>query len=428
VIVKIELINTGSELMLGRVLNSHQQWICRQLADRGYVVDRQVAVSDAGPVIQASVREALERADLVITTGGLGPTSDDLTRDLIARLLGRRLVEHPPSLENIDRFFRARNRPMPPSTRVQAMVPEGATVLPNAFGTAPGLAFGLDTKRPGSSRPQWLILLPGPPRELHPMFRDQVVPILAREFPLSDPFVCRTLRTTGLGESMVEERVAGPLASRVASGLELGYCARTGEVDVRLVARGPEASRVVEEAERICRELLRKHVFGVDDDSLEGVVVRLLTERGLSIGTAESCTGGYISHRITAVPGASAVFRGAVVAYHNDIKRQCLGVTESLLAEHGAVSEACAKAMAEGARRVLGVDFAISVTGIAGPSGGSPEKPVGTVFLGLASPSGTTVLRQFNPFERETFKFVTSQQALNLLRREVLEVSGAPVR
>ena len=417
--MEVELINTGSELMLGRVLNTHQQWICRQMADHGYTVDRQIGIADDGSVIQGAVREALTRSDLIITTGGLGPTSDDLTRDLIAQLLGKSLSEDPAALANIERFFQARSRPMPARTRVQAMVPDGAVVLANAHGTAPGLAIRVDP-RPGQTSPRWLILLPGPPRELHPMFLDQALPLIEREFPLETPFVCRTLRTSGMGESMVEERIAGPLKRWTDEGMDLGYCARTGEVDVRLVSRRADAVAKVAEAEAVCRELLAKHLFGTDDETMEGVVVRSLTERTKTVGTAESCTGGFIANRITNVPGASAVLRGRVIAYHNDLKQTLLNVPESLLAAQGAVSEPVARAMAEGARTLLRVDYALAVTGIAGPGGGSAEKPVGTVFIALASAAPTVVLKQINPFDRETFKYVTSQQALNLLRRTLL--------
>lgn len=411
----IELINTGSELMLGRVLNTHQQWICRQLADRGYVVDRQVAIPDQGPAIQQAVREALERSDLIVTTGGLGPTSDDLTRDLIAQLLGRTLREDATALANIESFFRNRKRPMPVSTRVQALVPEGGQVLPNAHGTAPGLAIPLDP-RTGSLLPRWLIMLPGPPRELHPMFRDQVIPLIQQAYPLAEAYVCRTLRTAGLGESWVEEKIAAPLGPWTDAGMDLGYCARTGEVDVRFVCRGPDAQARVDSAEKLCRELLGGYVFGVDDETLEGAVVKRLAELGKTVGLAESCTGGFISHRLTNVPGASQVLRGSIVCYHNEVKQATLGVSAETLRQHGAVSEPCALQMAEGARRLLGVDFALSVTGIAGPGGGSAEKPVGTVFIGLASAAGAQVIKNLNAFDRETFKFVTSQQALNLLR------------
>jgi nicotinamide-nucleotide amidase len=416
----VELINTGSELMLGRVLNTHQQWLCRQLADLGYVVSRQVAVPDTGSDIDEAVREALARADLIITTGGLGPTSDDLTRDLVAQLLGKGLREDAAVLAHISQFFTSRKRPMPESTKVQAMVPNGATVLHNPHGTAPGLAMELKPNRfRTGGKPSWLIMLPGPPRELRPMFTDTVTPLLRRVLPLASGFVCCTLRTTGIGESMVEEKIGGPLQRWVEAGLDLGYCARPGQVDVRLAARGGDAERQVREAETIVRELLGSCVYGVEEEDLETVIVRLLTERKATLALAESCTGGCIANRITNVPGASAVLLAGLVTYSNAAKKKFLGVQAETLERHGAVSKPVAREMADGARQQTQANYALSVTGIAGPSGGTPEKPVGTVFVGLAGPSGTVVQRQFNPYDRDTFKQVTTQQALELLRQAI---------
>jgi nicotinamide-nucleotide amidase len=418
--LNIEIINTGSELMLGRVLNTHQQWLCRQLADRGYVVDRQVAVADTGADIQQAVRESLGRADLIVVTGGLGPTSDDITRDLIAQLLGTKLHEDPVIVAHVEHFFALRKRPMPPSTRVQAMVPEGALVLHNAHGTAPGLAMKVSPNpHRAEGKTTWLVMLPGPPRELRPMFLDQVAPLLAEHLPLETAFVCRTLKTCGIGESFVEEKIDGPLKHLTGAGMDLGYCARTGEVDVRFVARGCGAEETVAEAERIVRGLIGQHVYGSDDDQLETVIVRRLTERRQTLALAESCTGGYIANRITNVPGASVVLLAGVVSYSNEAKQRFLGVQAETLAAHGAVSEPVAREMAEGARKTTGADFALAVTGIAGPGGGSEAKPVGTVFIALASASHTFVLNPINRYDRETFKYVTSQQALELLRRNL---------
>jgi len=419
--VHIELINTGSELLLGRVLNTHQQWICRQLADRGYEVARQICVADDGASIQAAVRESLGRADLVLTTGGLGPTSDDITRDLIAQLLGRPLALDEAVLANIKERFSRIKRPMPRSTEVQAMVPAGARVLPNAHGTAPGLAMQIDPNPfRENKRASWLILLPGPPRELRPMFSESVLPLVLKEFP-PPPFVCRTLHTTGMGESAVEEKIAGSLRPLLAAGLELGYCARIGEVDVRLVARGEKAAATVSQAEEIIRQVLGPLIFATDDATLESTVVQLLAGQKKTVALAESCTGGLIAHRITNVPGASAVLMCGLVTYSNEAKKNLLGVREETLAEHGAVSAAVARQMAEGARSRYAADYGLAVTGIAGPGGGSTAKPVGTVFIALAAEQGTTVEERFYPFDRETFKFVTSQQALDLLRRALAD-------
>jgi nicotinamide-nucleotide amidase len=359
------------------------------------------------------------RADLVITTGGLGPTSDDITRDRIAEMLGKKLIEDPATLAHIKSFFEIRKRPMPERTRVQAMIPEGATILHNPHGTAPGLAIEV-RPNPFRKAASWLIMLPGPPRELRPMFTDTVAPLLKRMLPLESPFVCRTLRTTGIGESVVEQRIGERLGTLVKAGLELGYCARPGQVDVRLAARGREAEPLVQAAEALVRKQLDARIFGNENQELESVIVEMLAQRKQTLALAESCTGGCIANRITNVPGASAVLLAGLVTYSNAAKQRFLGVRAETLEAHGAVSETVAREMAEGARRETGADYALSVTGIAGPSGGTAAKPVGTVFIGLAGPFETLVEQNFNPYDRETFKQVTAQQAMDLWRRKAL--------
>ena len=432
--MNVELVNTGSELMLGRVLNTHQQWLCRRLADLGHVVTRQVAIADTGSEIQNAVREALGRADLVITTGGLGPTSDDLTRELIAELLGKKLIENQDVLAHIEKFFAKRNRPRPAKTSVETFVPEGALVFLNQFGTAPGLAMRMEDGgwrvedrtesrlpssilHPPSSR--WLIMLPGPPRELRPMFDAQIVPLLQREFA-EEIFICRTLRTTGIGESRVQEFVEADLQPLVKRGLETGYCARPGAVDVRLTASGAGAEQIVREGEAVVQKILGANIFGFDDDEIETVVVGLLTRQKKTLALAESCTGGNLAHRITNVPGASAVFLGGVVSYADEAKENFLGVRAETLQRHGAVSEEVAREMAVGAREKFGSDFAIAITGIAGPGGGTPDKPVGTVFIALAAASGVEVKKLLNSWDRATFKEVTATQALEGLRTRLI--------
>ena len=430
--MNVVIVNTGSELMLGRVLNTHQQWLCRRLADLGHVVTRQVAVADTGGEIQQAVREALGRADLIITTGGLGPTSDDLTRELIAELLGKKLVKNPDVLAHIEKFFAQRNRPRPAKTNVETFVPEGAEVFLNATGTAPGLAMEIadgsweigDGKHnapsaishlPSASQ-KWLVMLPGPPRELRPMFDHQVVPLLKREFA-DEIFICRTLLTTGIGESRVQEFIEADLQPLVACGLGVGYCARPGAVDVRLTAGGAGAPEIVREGEAVVQRILGANIFGFDDDEIEAVVVGLLRAKKKTLALAESCTGGLMANRITDVPGASEIFLGGVVSYANSAKEKFLDVRVETLAAHGAVSEAVAREMAVGAREKFGSDFALAVTGIAGPAGGTPEKPVGTVFIALASAAGVTVKKFHNVWDRATFKSVTATQALEWLRQ-----------
>lgn len=417
----VELINTGNELMLGRVLNIHQQWICRQLADAGYVVSRQVTVADTGAEIQQAVRESLCRADLVITTGGLGPTSDDLTRDAIAGMLGLQLREDSSVLKRIESYFALLNRPMPDLTRVQALIPEGALVLPNPNGTAPGLAIKIEVgKFRTAARPGWLIMLPGPPRELRPMFTETVLPLIRRELPADEAFVCRTLRTSGVGESRAQERIEKPMQQLVERGLELGYCARPGQVDVRIAAHGDAARELVEAGMAVLQQELGPYIYAEEDAAIEETIVRLLRQRGETLALAESCTGGRLADRITNVPGASEAFRGGFVAYSNAMKQECVAVSAQALSRNGAVSEAVARELAEGARRLAGSDYALATTGIAGPGGGIPEKPVGTVFIALATKASVQVVRMFNPWDRQTFKDVTAQQALSLLRNQLI--------
>ena len=416
----VELINTGSELMLGRVLNTHAQWLGRQLSDLGYRLVRQVAVPDTGADIQQAVREALGRARIVIVTGGLGPTSDDLTRQLIADLLGRKLVMDERALGEIQEFFRIRNRPMTPNNEVQALAPDGAIVLYNPNGTAPGLAMEV-APNPFAAETAWLFMLPGPPRELRPMFTDQVVPLLRAKCTLDGEVACETWRTTGLGESALAQRLEEKMTALKEQGVDLGYCAHYGAVDVRVMARGCGAFQLVREAGEVIRSELGDSIFGQGDDSLELVAVRELTERHQTLAVAESCTGGAIAHRLTNISGASTPFLGGFVTYSNEAKVKFLGVQPETLARHGAVSEETAREMAEGARRAMGSDYALAVTGIAGPTGGTDAKPVGTVFIALASAEKTVVLRQLNRWDREAFKTVTANQALELLRRALVK-------
>lgn len=425
----VELINTGSELLLGRILNSHQQWLGRRLADLGRPVARQATVPDCAADIESAIRDSLSRADLVITTGGLGPTGDDITRERIAHLLGRRLIHQPEVEDAIRRFFESRGRAMPAATRVEAQVPEDARVLANRHGTAPGLVLQVNPNPfRADGRAAWLVMLPGPPRELHPMFDQELVPLLDEMLPRTAGFLTRTFKTTGLGESLMEERLLAPLAPLVAAGLEVGYCARVGEVDVRFVGHGIDSERQVDAATAVLKGVAGEFIFGTGDDTLEAVLVRELTSRSLTLAVAESCTGGHLLNRLTNIPGASAVLRAGFVPYANEAKTSLLGIPAEVISEHGAVSEPVARAMAEGARRVARSDYGLSLTGIAGPGGGTEAKPVGTVYLGLAGPEGTEVVLNRNRFDRETFKFLTAQQAFEALRRRLCGLPPAPGR
>jgi len=421
--MQIELINTGSELLLGRVLNTHQQWIGKKLADAGYILSSQVTVPDTAESICDAVQKALGRADLVITTGGLGPTSDDITRERISAQFNKPLQKNEEIVEHITSFFAQRKRPMPESVLVQALVPEGALVFQNKYGTAPGLAMSIPSERSniGNSQP-WLVMLPGPPRELRPMVETYLLPFIQQQFPLKEEFHCRTLRSTGIGESMVEDLLLENLRPLMEQGLDLGFCARTGQVDIRLCGHGSEILELIAKAESLIRREIGKYIYGVNDDSIEKSVVDKLIANAQTIAVAESCTGGFLGHHITSIPGSSRVFLGGFLTYSNELKEKMLGVQSETLAKKGAVSKEVSIEMAEAARLKSNADHAISITGIAGPGGGTKDKPVGTVWLGLASNGYRPLaIRKFHPYDRETFKQATVNQALELIRRRLVE-------
>jgi nicotinamide-nucleotide amidase len=424
--VKIELINTGSELLLGFTVNTHLNYIARKLGEIGLRLERQITVGDDRPEMRAVITEALQQYDVLIITGGLGPTADDVTRDVVAELLQRKLVRDETVATRIAERLHRRGVKFPDSIYVQALVPEGAKVLPNRNGTAPGLAIVVEAAVPAAdtisraaetaaTTPNLIVLLPGPPRELKPMFEEFVLPMLRQRCGVKTKFDCRTFKVVGLPESIVEEKVAPALVDM--RDVELGYCARPGEVEVRIISSHKSAA---DKAEKQIRSALGANIFGIGEDRLEEVVVKKLIAACKTIVTAESCTGGMIANRITNVSGSSEVFLNGWVTYSNDSKMKQLGVCAETLKKFGAVSEEVAREMAECARQRSGADYALSATGIAGPTGGTPEKPVGLVFIGMATPQRTVVQRHTLVFDRETFKFFVSQYALDMVRRELL--------
>ena len=407
--MKVEVINTGSELLLGNTLNTHLSFLGQELFPLGLRIARQVTVPD-GEAIGRVMAESLTRADIILVTGGLGPTTDDVTREIAAALLHLPLVEDATVWQAIEDRFARRGLELSARNRRQAQVPRGATVLANPNGTAPGLYLRHAATAQGVTR--HLFLLPGPPRELQPMFRNAVAPILKDLAPGGSRVGSRRWLVVGMGESKVEAVVGEELLA--VPGLELGYCARPGAVEVRCIG-GPEA---LEAAEAIIAAKLSAQLAGEGGAALEEVVVHRLIALGKKLAVAESCTGGLVAHKITGVPGASGVFVEGFVTYSNEAKTRALGVPEALIREHGAVSEAVARAMAEGAMRQAGADFALATTGIAGPGGGTPEKPVGTVFIALAGreEGETRVAGHSYPTDRATFKELAAQAALDLLR------------
>jgi competence/damage-inducible protein CinA-like protein len=403
--MRVEIINTGTELLLGRVTNTHLEFIAQSLLSIGLRVERQVTVPD-GVAIAEALHEAMARADLVIVTGGLGPTSDDITRDAAAEAFGKKLIFRQEILDGIAVKFARRKIPMNEMQRPQAMVPEGGIYFENHNGTAPGLTVENDKTV--------AVLLPGPPRELRPMWTDQVLPWLRSKFAdRLSPVYEATLRILGVGETRVQMLVEDEV--KALGPIEVGYCARSGEVDLRLIA---SEEKLVAQAAELARAKLGEAIYAEGLETMEQVVVRLARAAHKTVATAESCTGGMVASRITNVPHSSEMFRYGWVTYANEAKMTELGVPPSLLEKHGAVSAEAAQAMAEGALRGSQADVAVAVTGIAGPTGGTPEKPVGLVYFALATKTGKTqtVERNLSP-AREIFRPMATQIALDLVRR-----------
>ena len=412
--LRVELLNTGSELLLGNVRDAHLSWFGQQLFPIGLRISRQTTVPDGAPIRDALL-EAFPRADVIIVTGGLGPTTDDITRELVAELLGRKMIPHPETLERIQERCRRRGFAFQPRMERQAMAPEGATVLPNDNGTAPGLHLpaveGISWSSPH------IFLLPGPPRELQPMASAHVLPVLkelASKHSGGLSQECRIYKVVGMGESMLESKIGLELSKR--GDLEVGYCARPNEVDFRLIG----STDILDQVEPALLAVIGDHLVSGDEQSMEEIVVHLLAERGMTLATAESCTGGHLANRLTNVPGSSKVFLEGFITYSNNSKTALLGVPAALIEAHGAVSEPVVRAMAEGALRQSGASYALATTGIAGPDGGTAEKPVGTVWIALATDGeATDVWKETIPADRITFKQVVSQSALDRLRKRL---------
>jgi nicotinamide-nucleotide amidase len=427
-----EVITIGTELLLGFVVNTDTAYLGRMLAGLGISCYRQVTVGDNPARLEEAIRTALGRADLVITCGGLGPTVDDVTLETIARATGRRLVMNRSILRGIEARFKRLGVRMPGSNRRQALLPEGAIPFPNNIGTAPGFFLKIGMREWGNEKmgvhsptthspiPKILAALPGPPAELIPMAEWHLIPRLRR---LSGGAVLRsrTLNLTGVSESEVDAKVRGLLALKGET--TVGIYAHPGQVDLRITSRGKRAREAgcrIAAVERRIRSRVGRLIFGADEETLEGTVGELLRKRRKSVAVAESCTGGLVAERITRVSGSSRYFLGGVVAYSNPLKEKFLSVPKETLRRHGAVSPQIARTMAEGIRGLTGADFGLSITGIAGPAGGTKQKPVGLVYIGLSTPRGTKTHRFLFSGDRATIQFKASQAALNLLRLDLL--------
>ena len=405
-----EILCIGTELLMGNTVNTNATYIAKGLAQNGVNVFHQAVVGDNPQRLKESLDLAFSRSDIVITTGGLGPTYDDLSKETIAAWFGKELVLHEESLRHIEDFFRRLGREMTDNNRKQAMMPQDCTVFANPNGTAPGCAIEKDGKI--------AFMLPGPPREMRPMFDNYVIPYLQKD---SDTvLVSKMIHLFGIGESMLEHKLHDVMVE--SSNPTLAPYAKEGEVQLRVTAR----VRRDEDAEAILQPMMDKvseiageFIYGIDIGDLQTAAVTRLKEKGLHVATAESCTGGYVSKRLVDVDGVSEVFDCGVCSYSNDIKEKVLGVSHDTLIAYGAVSEQTAREMAAGVRRLSGAEIGVSTTGIAGPGGGTPEKPVGLVYVAVDSDKYSEVLKLNIPSRsddaREYIRYIASSNALHLI-------------
>ena len=415
--MRIELITIGGELLLGFTIDTNAAYLARVLAELGIEVVRRTTVGDEPAMIAAAVAEALDRTGGVITTGGLGPTADDLTKPAIAALFGRGMRVDRTIVDSLRERWHARGLPgeLPRSNEQQALIPEGARILVNRHGSAPGIWLEDD-------RGRWVAMLPGVPREMRGMLGDELIPLLRERAGEATVVRSRTLRTAGVAESALAD-LLGDLAGG-PPGFPLAYIPAPEGVDLRITIRGhtvADSDVALSDAVARLRDRVGRFIYGEDEADLAGIVLERARTLGVRIAVAESCTGGLLAARLTAVPGASDVFLGGIVAYDDTVKRDLLGVAEDMLRAHGAVSEPVARAMASGVRRAIGAEIGVAITGIAGPSGGTPEKPVGTVFIALDVGNGPRAWRRHYLGDRDEIRRRSAQVAMDFLRREIGE-------
>ena len=408
--MRAEIITIGSELVRGLVVDTNSAWMSKRLATVGVPVDFHTSVADEPDRMEAAIKLAASRSDVVMVAGGLGPTADDLTREIMGRAAGKPLVLHPPSLEVIAAMFQRFGRPMTENNRSQAYLPEGAEVIANPNGTAPGFCMTI-------GRAEFHVF-PGVPHELYAMFDAFTIPRLRRMQSAPGVIQMRRLQCFGVGESQVDSQVRHLMAHD--RNPNIGLLVHNFVITVEITAHAADeasADAMIARDETEIRGILGDIVFGADDDTLASVVARELMGRGLTFALAESCTGGLIASLLTEVPGVSQAFLAGVVSYSNESKQEFLGVPSDLIARHGAVSDPVARAMAEGVRRETGATVALSVTGIAGPSGGTPDKPVGLVYIALADASATDVRECRFTGNRDRVRMRAAMTALDMLRR-----------
>lgn len=418
--MQAEIITIGDELLIGQVVDTNSAWLGSTLGDDGIKVIQITSVQDHAAQIVQAVNDALSRADIVLMTGGLGPTKDDITKKTLAEMFGMKLVRNEQVYDMVGKQLALRGIAFTELNQGQALVPDGCTVLPNRNGTAPGMWFERDGKV--------LISMPGVPFEMKALVKDEVLPRLRKHFAL-DANVHRTIITFGLAESILADTIAS-WEEALPPYLHLAYLPSALCIRLRLSAYEIDRQKAEQEIESQIGKLSKvipHYIIGSEDDSLESVTGTLLKTRGETLATAESCTGGNIAHRFTAMPGASEYFKGGVVAYSNEVKMALLGVDPESLNHYGAVSQSVAEQMAEGVRRATGATYGISTTGIAGPTGGTPEKPVGTVWMAVATPNGVFSRRMVFGSVRSQNIERASSNCINLLRLQLLGLGDLPL-
>lgn len=408
--MKVYLITIGDEILIGQIVDTNSAWMGQQLNLNGAHITGIMTVSDEAESIVQALEQGLRSADVVLMTGGLGPTKDDITKKVLAEFTGGRLSFHEPTYQRIERFFKQLGRQPTEAHRLQSYMPDNATLLTNPMGTAPGMWFEVDGKV--------IVSMPGVPYEMKALMQKEVLPRLKAQYPL-ERIAHRTLLTAGEGESRIAERIAD-LEDALPPHIKLAYLPNLGRVRLRLSSRGSQSDQYRDELEQWAnrfKERVEDLLFGEEEDRLEAVVGQMLKARGLWLSTAESCTGGYLSHLITSIPGSSAYFLGGIVAYSNIVKQEKLGVRTATLETDGAVSEATVREMVAGTLQHFGGDIAVAVSGIAGPGGGTPEKPVGTIWLAVGNHNVTEAYLLKAGKDREKNIEYTGAHALNFIRR-----------
>jgi nicotinamide-nucleotide amidase len=411
--MKAEILAVGTELLMGQIVNTNAQYISSSLPDAGVGVYYHTVVGDNPKRLEECLKLALERCDIIITTGGLGPTQDDLTKETISRVCGRKLVLHEESLTDIKNYFSRLGRQMTPNNEKQAYIPEGCIILKNNNGTAPGCIIEAGEKV--------IVMLPGPPAEMKPMFCEYVMPYLKNKGSYILESV--VLRVFGVGESAMETKIMDLIDAQ--TNPTIATYAKEGEVTLRITARVEKGENADSILRPVVNEIKRRTgdcLYSDQDETLDTVAAKLILENNITIATAESCTGGLISEMLTNIPGISKAFMGGAVTYSNEAKMEYLGVREQTLRAHGAVSRETAAEMADGIRKGLKTDIGISVTGIAGPDGGTAEKPVGLVYIGLSAEGGTITKELRLSGSRSKIRNITALNAFDLIRRHILKL------